>query len=145
MTYHIYCDQKSISKHYTEAIAEFTKRLSAYCSTQLHCAETLSDFYTEYKSNHTIIRIQPGTSSYSSEEFAFFINELQQRGLSTVHILIGYPTLELNALYEHLGHNTSISFLSLTSFQLSAETIGLMCYEQLYRAYTILQGKTYHK
>ncbi|MDD5998669.1 MAG: 23S rRNA (pseudouridine(1915)-N(3))-methyltransferase RlmH [Lachnospiraceae bacterium] len=145
MTYHIYCNQKSIRTHYVEAIAEFTKRLSAYCSTQLHCADNLSEFYLEYKANHALLWIQSGPSSYTSEEFASFINALQQQGSSTVHILIGYSTDELNALYEQLGYDTSVTFLSLTSFQLSTETIGLMCYEQLYRAYTILQGKTYHK
>ena len=145
MTYHIYCNEKSIHLNYKNAFAEFTKRLSAYCSTQLHCADNLSGFYSEYKTNHALLWIQSGTSSYSSEEFASFINTLQQQGSSTVHILIGYSTDELNSLYEQLGYDTSVTFISLTSFQLSTETIGLMCYEQLYRAYTILQGKTYHK
>ena len=145
MTYHIYCHVKSIPSNYTDAIAEFTKRLSAYCTTSLHCTDNLSDCYTEYKDTHTIVWMQAGSSSYTSEEFAAWINALQQQGSSTVHILIGYSSKALNALYEQLGYDAAITFLSLTGFQLSTETVSLMCYEQLYRAYTILQGKTYHK
>lgn len=145
MTYHIYCNTKSISSNYSDAIAEFTKRLSAYCTTNLHCTDNLSDCYTVYKTSHAIVWIQSSPSSYTSEEFATWINNLQQQGSSTVHILIGYSTEILNALYEQIGYDAAFTFLSLTSFQLSIETLSLMCYEQLYRAYTILQGKTYHK
>lgn len=145
MTYHIYCNTKSISSNYTDAIAEFTKRLSAYCTTYLHCTGSLSDCYMAYKASHTIVWIQASPSSYTSEEFATWIDNLQQQSSSTVHILIGYSNEALNALYEQLGYDAAITFLSLTGFQLSTETVSLMCYEQLYRAYTILQGKTYHK
>ena len=145
MTYHIYCNTKSISSNYTDAIAEFTKRLSAYCTSNLHCTDNLSDCYMAYKTSHTIVWIQSAPSSYTSEEFATWINDLQQQGSSTVHILIGYPTEALNTLYKQLGYDAAITFVSLTGFQLSTETVALMCFEQLYRAYTILQGKTYHK
>ena len=145
MHYHIYCKEKSIASCHRTAIAEFEKRLSAYCDTTLHVSSTLI-FSKEFtKNNHHFLFICSGPSTYSSEEFAVYLQKLQQSGNSTVHIVIGYTEEEFyNALYT-ICINQQPDCFSLTNSQLSIQTLTLLFFEQLYRAYTILQGKIYHK
>lgn len=145
MHYHIYCKEKAIEENHREAIAEFEKRLSAYCETDIEVRTSLSFAREVSGLNHHFIYVNNGPSTYSSEEFADFVKELQLSGKSKVHIIIGYTEEEL---YEALNMVTDYEmpkYISLTRCSLSLKTQTLLFYEQLYRAYTILQGKTYHK
>lgn len=144
MHYHIYCNIKNCSKNYQDAIKEFTKRLSAYCDISLHTGTTLEFPKDCNANNHQFIRIVTGPSSYSSEEFAEYIQTLQQSGKSIVHIVVGFSKeLFQSAIEEFI--DCSCEQFSITNYNLPAKTVALLFYEQLYRGYTILQGKTYHK
>lgn len=144
MHYHVYCNIKNCNGNYQDAIKEFTKRLSAYCDITLH-TDTILAFPNDCNANnHQFIRIADGASSYSSEEFAGYIQTLQQSGKSTVHIVIGFSKeVFQNAMADFSDCNCKQ--FAITSSSLPPETITLLFYEQLYRGYTILQGKTYHK
>lgn len=145
MNYHIYCNEKNINTNYILAIEEFKKRLSAYCETSLHVNSTLVLPKDIHAKNHHFIIIQAGISTYSSEQFSSEINALQINGKSTIHVIIGYDD---NTCYEQIHQFENCDtpmYMSLSNSALSNETKTLLFYEQLYRAYTILQGKTYHK
>lgn len=145
MHYHVYCKEKVISENYKAAISEFEKRLSAYCDIHIHESLTLSFSKETSKTNHHFLFLKEGPSTYSSEEFAVFLQDLQLSGKSMVHVIIGFSEEEL---YEALNALTDYDvpfYLSLTRCSLSVSTRTLLFYEQLYRGYTILQGKTYHK
>ena len=145
MHYHIYCNNKNISTHHLSAIEEFQKRLSAYCETTLHVHISLALPKDLNPTNHHFLFIQSGISTYTSEQFADYINTLQHSGQSTIHVIIGYDE---SSFYDAISHNADYNiptYLSLTNCSLSPDTKTLLFYEQLYRGYTILQGKTYHK
>lgn len=142
MHYYIYCNQKTVSRHHREAICEFEKRLSAYCNTTLLFSSSLSFSKEILHGNHYFLQNRPGISTYSSEEFAQVIDALQQNGTSNIHILIGYTDEEC---YAASNYSIDIPHFSITRSQFSKETLTLLFYEQLYRGYTILHGKTYHK
>ena len=145
MKYHIYCNIKTQKDYYADAILEFEKRLSAYCSTDLHISSTL-EFPKELNTNnHSFILIRGGISTYSSEEFSQALNDLQHSGKSFVHVVIGFDEYEFYTALSNYQKLPEPTKLSLTRNNLSNETLTLLFYEQLYRAYTILQGKTYHK
>lgn len=145
MHYHIYCNQKSISQNHLLAIHEFTKRLSAYCEVTLHVNTDLLLPKDMNHKNQQFILIQSGTSTFSSEQFAEQLAKLQSNGKSTLHIIIGYDhTIFYNALTSMTDY-TPPMHMSLSNNSLSCQTQTLLFYEQLYRAFTILQGKTYHK
>lgn len=145
MHYHIYCKNKAFDTNYQEAVLEFTKRLSAYCVTTLHLNNSLQFQKGIKPGNHQFFQIVSGPSTYSSEEFAQKIAMLQQSGKSNIHILIGYTEDECTkALSTLSGCEFPVSFC-LTKCSLPAKTLTLLLYEQLYRGYTILQGKIYHK
>ena len=145
MHYHIYCNLKTMDICHQNAIHEFEKRLSAYCNTTLHLTLSLSFPKDTKENNHLFLYISTGPSTYSSEEFADFLKNIQHSRKSFVHIIIGYSESTLYDALKALPDNISPLTLSLTRSSLSYETITLLFYEQLYRAHTILQGKTYHK
>ncbi len=145
MHYYIYCNQKNISKNHLLAIEEFQKRLSAYCETTLYPTTSLSFPKDRNPNNNHFVYVQSTPSTHSSEEFSEYIKTLQNSGVSNIHILIGYSK---DAFYSFVAHITNYNiptYISLTNSALSAETKTLLFFEQLYRGYTILQGKTYHK
>lgn len=145
MHYHIYCNCKNISRNHLLAIEEFKKRLSAYCETTLHSNTTLHFSKEINQNNHHFILIQNGPSTYSSEQFADCIHHLQHSGKSTIHVIIGYDEATFFDAIPHVTGYDTPTYFSLTNSMLNTSTKTLLFYEQLYRGYTILQGKTYHK
>ena len=142
--YHIYCNQNNLEANYQDAIAEFTKRLSAYCDVTLHTGQELSFLSGGSPARQHFLCVVPGVSSYSSPEFAEYIDRLQQSRRSAIHITVGFPKAVVeNALASF--PECSFDTLSLTRLSLPPASLTLLLYEQLYRGYTILQGKTYHK
>ncbi len=142
MHYFIYCNQKKISPLHRETILEYKKRLSSYCDIHLVLSprKLIPDNYTER--NHEILLIEKGTSTYSSEEFASYLQKYEHSGKSNLHIYIGYPEAEIRSAFSS---QKEYSTLAITKSDMSNETLCAIIYEQIYRAYTILQGKTYHK
>lgn len=145
MHYHIYCNPAQFSVNYKDAVKEFEKRLSAYCTTTLYLDKQLSFSGNISSGNHLFLQICSGPSSYSSEEFARVIDNFQHSGRSNVHLLIGYSEAECISALSGLFEGEMPSKCSLSACSLPAGTLTLLFYEQLYRSYTILQGKTYHK
>ncbi len=145
MHYHIYCNTKSMNPNHNLAIGEFKKRLSAYCETTLHANTSLMFPKEITTNNHYFLYIQKGISSYTSEQFSDCIKQIQLSGKSIIHVVIGFDeTTFYSAMATLTNYDTPLA-LSLTNSSLSNETKTLLFYEQLYRGYTILQGKTYHK
>lgn len=144
MHYHVYCNIKNCSRNYKDAIKEFTKRLSAYCDITFHPNTTLVFPKDCNANNHQFIQIVTSPSSYSSEEFSEYIQTLQQSGKSTIHIVVGFSK---EVFHDAMADFTDCNceHFSITGSSLPSETVALLLYEQLYRGYTILQGKTYHK
>ena len=144
MQYNFYCNEKKINHNHSMAVAEFVKRLSPYCSVTINTVKALN-LKSDFKKNgHYYFILTSGESTYSSVDFSKYIDNLQINGFSTVHIFIGYP----EKAFDTLGlWETSNSFekISLFSSSLSNETALILFLEQLYRSYTIIHGKTYHK
>lgn len=133
MNYYIYINEKSISNNLTSAMQEYIKRLSAYSNVYLNTSPKLELNRDIDKEGHHVLVIDKGISTDSSESFAEYINGLQLSGISNLHVIIGYGEL---AAYDRI---------SISAVSLCTETTALIFLEQLYRAYTIIHGKTYHK
>lgn len=145
MRYNIYCNVKNLTNNHKAAIAEFEKRLGSYCDTTLSVSTTLTLPKEITKNNHHILFLCDGPSTYSSDEFAKYLQSLQVGGTSVFHVLIGFSEPEGYEAISAISKTAIPDRLSLSRITLSTETSTLLFYEQLYRAYTILQGKTYHK
>lgn len=145
MYYHIYCKPTQFGVNYQSAVSEFSKRLSAYCTAKLYLKKQLSFSGNISFENHLFLQIGCGPSTYSSTEFAKVIDQFQQSGRSNVHILIGYSETECALALSQADKRIIPKKCFLSACSLPTDTLTLLFYEQLYRSYTILQGKTYHK
>lgn len=115
------------------AIKEYEKRLGNYCNIQLVQLkrEELMDSKINQKS-HKIILSTKG-NPISSEELASKIDQFGLMGVPDVSIIIGatgahqYEILTLSQMEMDLGLSTTVLF------------------EQIYRAYRIINNHPYHK
>lgn len=75
---------------------------------------------------------------FSSLEFAKKIEEFQERNKKIVFVIGGAYGFD-NSIYDRANVQLSFSYMTF-----SHQIIRLMFMEQLYRAYTIIQGLPYH-
>ncbi len=76
---------------------------------------------------------------FTSHEFAAFLESFQEAGVREVVFIVG-GALGLDEQVTARSHRT----LALSRWTLTHEMARLVLMEQLYRAFTILTGKTYH-
>ena len=144
MHYFIYCKEKNIYEQQRAAIEEYQKRLSTYCKTDfiLHPANLVPAAFHE--ANHQIAYITRGLSTYTSIDFSKQIQKYEQSGKSNLHIYIGYSAEEIYQAFEKYP-DILPDFFCVSNSNLSAQTLCVLLFEQIYRSYTIINGKIYHK
>jgi len=76
---------------------------------------------------------------FTSHEFAEFLNRLLERGTREIAFVIGGAM----GLDETVTQKAD-TVLALSRWTLTHEMARLVLLEQLYRAFTIIKGKTYH-
>ena len=131
MEYNIYINAKKISKASLSALEEYKKRLSVSVKVNIYYGKQTK--ITDISKNDFIYDICTGNTSYDSVELSKQLYSKATHGVNKYAFLIGYENIEYNEV------------LSLSSFDISPDILGIMLVEQLYRAYTIDIGKTYHK
>ena len=135
----ILTEDKRIMPFQQALIREYEKRLSRYCRIQLHIVRKEKEWDRFLDESRYRIGVVPGRSITSSTDFAEKIRSLSLHGNSSVDFFLAAGTEE--ALTAFSVHETmSVSRLD---FQ-PAVTAGIL-YEQLYRAFRIIQGAPYHK
>jgi len=130
----IHVEKKKLDSAYTKAVAEYIKRLSAFCRVKCIYYKDFSKL--ELQNSSACFRVVPGTDTISSEEFAAKIEEL---GLSRIEFVVADPA----TVYDL--DIAKFSPFSLSGFTMSIDLTTVVLTEQLYRAYTILNHITYHK
>jgi 23S rRNA (pseudouridine1915-N3)-methyltransferase len=133
MNFKIYLIHNKIDKFYNEAIKEYEKRLGRYCKVELfqlkneeHLLKKLSD--KSYK-----IAISNKGQYISSEALADKINTLGISGNSDIAVIIGAGNLP----YDEI--------LAISAMEMDLGLMTTIAFEQLYRAYRILNNEPYHK
>ena len=76
---------------------------------------------------------------FTSHEFAVFLNDALERGVREMVFIIG-GSMGLDPSVTDKAHST----LALSRWTLTHEMARVVLLEQLYRAFTIIKGKTYH-
>ena len=136
-------------------IREYADRLGRYVSVEL---PVLRDRHNRSEADEVIkaseavrlldqvgatalcVALDPGGTLLDSEQLAGLVNRWENHGTTTICFLIG----------GHLGlHDTVLARadlrLSLSRMTFTHEMSRLILLEQLYRAWTIKAGHTYHK
>ena len=120
------------NKFSQEAIKEYGKRLTKYCKLNLKVTNNVAK---DIKSKSYVIKISRTGESIPSEQLAEKISSLGVRGNSDIIIIIddGYN-----------GGKVDFS-LSLSNMDMDSDLMLIILYEQIYRAYRIINNEPYHK
>lgn len=156
ITINLICVGNIKEKFYLDAVKEYQKRLSAFCKLNIiEVRET--NFNNPTNSEIEIIKQNEAKEikkhltkfnvlfniqgkSFSSAEFANFISKKQLEGISEISFIIGGSYGVLDEIKNLVQFNLSFSNLTFPH-----QLFRVMCLEQIYRAFTIINNKTYHK
>ena len=144
---------------YRSAVSEYAKRLSAYCQfdvievkdekTPDNPTENEKRIVLEREGERILAKIPKGAKvialciegkQLSSEELADTLSNLSLSGVSRVTFVIG-GSMGLSDKIKNLA-SIRLSFSKMTFPHMLMRVILT---EQIYRGFTIIEGKTYHK
>jgi 23S rRNA (pseudouridine1915-N3)-methyltransferase len=121
---------------------EYLKRISRYAesaSHELRDERALLDLAKRERTRPTLILLDQRGRQFTSEEFAQLVRDQQERGSATVIFAVGPP----DGFAEETRRAADL-ILSLGKMTLAHELARIVLLEQIYRAFTILQGHPYH-
>lgn len=146
-------------RYFTDACGEYAKRLSGMCALKITevddapapegLSEKEKDAVLEKEARRIADKIPKGSfiiplcvegRECTSPELAEIIGSAMNGGVSSVTFIIG-GSLGLAERIKKLG-NLRLSFSRLT---FPHRLMRVILLEQIYRAFTILNGRTYHK
>ena len=143
-------------KFLKEGIDEFLKRLTPYASleiieipaieikdenlTKKVLEEEGQKILSHIKSQSYVITLEIKGKMFTSEEFAAKIKELTNIGTSEIVFIIGSSC----GLSPIVSNRANLK-LSLSKMTFLHQFTRLILLEQIYRAFKIIKGETYHK
>lgn len=140
----IHIEKKKLDIEYAKAVAEYVKRLSAFCRVKCICYKDFSKLELQHSS--ACFRIVPGSKTISSEDFATKIEQLGLSGYSRIEFVVSAQNEAFTDTATVYDLDTAkLPPFSLSGFTMSIDLATVVLTEQLYRAYTILNHITYHK
>ena len=140
----VICIGKTDEGYLKEGIQKFLKRISFYAKAELielrpeksrDIAEKIKSITRGYK-----ILLDVGVKELSSEQFAALIQERINQGCPEIDFLIGG-----HSGFPLPAEEVADLSISLSRCTFTHQMIRLLLLEQVYRAFTILQGHPYHK
>ena len=142
-----------------DAIAEYSKRLSRYCSLQIievadektpdAASEAVEEeirrkegerILKQIRDDMFVITLEIGGKMLSSEEFADKINSLGVQGKSSITFVIGGSI----GLGQEVLRRSDYA-LSFSKMTFPHQLMRVILLEQVYRGYRIINGEPYHK
>lgn len=156
MTINLICVGSIKEKYFTDAINEYKKRLSSFCkfniielkeinfskvtSSEIEKIKELEgkEIISNLKKNNILLSLKG--KEYSSEELANFISNKQTNGLSELTFVIGGSYGVSGEVEKEIQEKISFSKLTFPH-----QLMRVIFLEQIYRAFTILNNKSYHK
>lgn len=131
---------KKIKEKFTkEAIKEYDKRLSRYCKLKLVEVKNESQLYKEIADKTFLILVNAKGNLITSEGLAEKISDLGVRGKSDVTFLIVDEEVDYG-IRKRVDYHLAIS-----SMDMDINILIIILFEQIYRAYRIINNEPYHK
>ena len=137
---------------FTDAIKEYEKRLSKFCDLKIIEVQEASNYKNLDeksklegelllgKSKGFLIALDGKSKQLSSEEIASVISEKMLNGISEISFIIGGS----NGLSEEVLNKANLK-LSFGKITFPHQLFRVVLTEQIYRAFTIINGMPYHK
>jgi len=152
------CVGRLKENYWSAAVAEYEKRLKAYCKLNIielkdeKTPEGISAAgeeeillteagrirqYLNDKALRIVLAIEG--KQYSSEEFASFLTDKMNSGVSEIQFVIG------GSLGLHKDIKNGAMLLSFSKMTLPHQLMRVVLLEQYYRAFRIMRNEPYHK
>ncbi|MBN4069556.1 MAG: 50S rRNA methyltransferase [Alkaliphilus sp.] len=133
MKINIIVASEKLESFYKDAIQEYNKRLSSYCKIKLFQCKNTKEAEKKIPKNSYVIQICTSSTLISSEFLATKLNSFAVSGVSNIAIIFNFP-------YSSVDETISISPLKMCDGLLLT-----IIYEQIYRAFRIINNQAYHK
>lgn len=133
MNFKIYLVGDKIPKHYQCAIGEYEKRLSRYCKTSLSVLKNEDLLHKSLTGGVYTVYVSSKGHVLSSTDLSQVISQYGLKGTSEVGIVYGKEP-------AHWDEHWAISPMDIEDGLLMT-----ILYEQIYRAYRIMNQHAYHK
>lgn len=152
MKVNIVCVGKIKEKFFTDAIAEYQKRLSRFCNFNIIEVDEASKIDNLEKKSEAegnlllakctgvVVCLDGKGKMFSSPEIAKFIKKKEVSGNSEMTFVIGGS----NGLSQAVLKRADL-LLSFGNITYPHQLFRVVLSEQIYRAFTILNGLPYHK
>lgn len=159
MRIRIVCIGKLKERYWSEAVEEYSKRLSRYCELEIvqlkearlpdraSLADEQNVIFEEgqsilknLKEGSHVITLEIKGKELSSEGLAAYLGELQLEGKSDLTFVIGGSL----GLSEQVSARADFR-LSFSRMTFPHQMMRVILLEQIYRAFKILRNETYHK
>ena len=146
-------------KYFTDAIAEYMKRLSRYCKPEiiqvadektpenaaLAVEKQVKDTEGERILRHVaedafVVALEIRGEMLSSEELADFVERKQVSGTSHIQFVIGGSLGLSEAVLRRADYRLSFSRMTFPH-----QLMRVVLLEQIYRSFRIIAGEPYHK
>ena len=133
-------------KYWTEAVAEYSKRLGAYCSleiVELKDTEPAGEgekILSRIRKDEYVITLEIKGRALDSEQLADKINRLALDGKSNVAFVIGGS----DGLSPEVSRRADFK-LSFSAMTFPHQMMRVILLEQIYRSFKIIRNETYHK
>lgn len=146
-------------KFYTDAIAEYSKRLSRYCRLEViqvadektpdGASEAQERQIKEKEGSRILAQIKDGAyvialavqgTMLSSEQLASKLNKLGLDGQSQIVLIIGGSLGLSDEVLKRADYHLSFSPMTFPH-----QLMRVILLEQIYRSYRIISGEPYHK
>jgi len=129
---------KTKEKLYKKIEEEFEKRLSKYAKLEIVTVDNDEEILDRCEKGSHKVALDVKGDQGSSEDFADFIQRRQFEGGKVTFIIGGPFGLSMPVL------EACDSKLSLSQMTFTHQMVRMFLLEQIYRAFTILEGKKYH-
>jgi len=145
----ILCIGKLKEKYWKDALAEYEKRLHAYCSFKItslkesrtdDIAEEGKELLDHIGKERYVIALDIKGREFSSEEIAGKLSSLALGGKSKVTFMIGGSNGLSNEVLERADMR-----LSFGPATFPHQMMRVILAEQIYRSFTIIRNESYHK
>ena len=155
MNINIVCIGKIKDKYIIDGIAEFSKRLSAFVNLnfyelkeynkedniQISIEKESADILKQLeKLNSYNILLDLNGKEYSSETMSKYIEDLKNRGSSSINFIIGGS----NGVNDEVRKRVDMK-LKFSYFTFPHQLMRLILMEQIYRCFSISNNIKYHK
>lgn len=149
MNIRILCVGKLKESYWSDAVAEYKKRLSAYCSLSIEevkespredLAEEGEALLRRIRPEDFVILLEVAGKALDSEGLAAMMGRLGLEGKSQLVFVIG-GSAGLSSQVKDRG-DFALSFSAMT---FPHQMMRVILLEQIYRGFKILRGEKYHK